>query len=424
MPAGDVRHSRYRGGGGGGSYDYDDEGRGASKMVWEWFERNFRDNDYNDEWLFSIDIEKCEWLVRWSTMRYGLEDITGRRNGQYEDSRASRLVIKKQDKDTWIKFNDYLWEQRDRYVEQERQRAAERNTKWQEERVIEGERREAEAAKIERNDIEQVSKIVESTAGLFRSEIDQAFTHRDRVGYDGDWIEDVVDTYIDGSGFGYEQKQAVGVKIQITVSLDLSNSMYYNKIATPAAEAFRDIALTMRQLKFEHPGDLFVEAFTFAGNNTWDEDDTAGRIVRKIGLMDRPDEYFGNLRNLRPSQISPGEYSWNDPLKSMFNGEDTWIKYLFSKIEKWEVEHSDPGAVRIDLIITDAVLEHPYDIKEADVIQETRDGNLQSVMLNFLPEEDWLGSTLPKRCYQLKVDADNITGILRNVISEFIAVQL
>jgi hypothetical protein len=97
---------------------------------------------------------------------------------------------------------------------------------------------------------------------------------------------------------------------------------------------------------------------------------------------------------------------------------------LLEEIEKWEKEESDPGAVRLDIVLTDAVFEHKKDIRESDVIQERRDGQLQTVFLNFMPEKEWLNSTLPKRCFMIKVDKDNVAGILRNVLSEFVGAQL
>jgi len=113
---------------------------------------------------------------------------------------------------------------------------------------------------------------------------------------------------------------------------------------------------------------------------------------------------------------------WGD--NSPFTGEDTWISPLFEEIEKWENRYSDPGAARLDIIITDAVLEHEKDIREASRIQEHRNGNLQTVLLNFLPMDDWGDGSIPKRCTQYSANAENIGGMLRQIVQDFISTQL
>ena len=121
---------------------------------------------------------------------------------------------------------------------------------------------------------------------------------------------------------------------------------------------------------------------------------------------------------MRPSVIN----QWHGD--GIFTGTDTWFAPLFKMIEDWEVKDSDAGAVRLDIVITDAVFEHKTDIRECDTIQERRNGNLQTVILNFMPEKDWVNSTLPKRCFMLKVDAGNVAGILRNVLTEFVGAYI
>lgn len=420
MARGDVRptverHSRGSWGGGSSSYHYDDEGRGESLRLWEWFQAAYERSGYSSEWLMSMDDQTCYTLVKNSTSRFGLVDFVY--SHPEGDTRARRLVIQKSDELTWNKFHQHLMEAYNRVREKLAQEQKERADKYQAEWAAQEVVREAQRAVVAREDWEQVAMVTEVTAGMLSSDLNQAFINKDRVGDSGDWIEETVDTFIDGSGFGYETQKATGIKIQITVSLDLSNSMYYNHIHLAAANAFRDIGMTLRSLKDEYPDDLYCALFTFSD----DDYNGHGKACRGLDIFTRKPEHehdFMALDYYRPSKIA-GWYGTGP-----FDGTDTFISPLFQEIEGWEKEHSDPSAVKLDIVLTDAVLEHPRDIKEADAIQERRDGTLQSVFLNFMPEGDWLNSTMPKRCYQLKVDRDNISGMLRNIISEFVGAHL
>ena len=426
MAKGDVRPTRsnYRGGGwgGGGNNYYDDEGRGASKDIWEWFQENFQDSGYTLEWLIGLEDGEYYSLLKNSVERHRLMDIAYERKPgwfSYGDTRAHRLVIKKLNEAAWLKFHAALVAGYNRHKEFIQKKLHEDAIAWEGRSAAYKAQRDAEQAKLRREDREKLAEVVDITAGMLASELNQAFVGVDKIGTNGDWIDDVVPTYIDGSGFGYEDKKATGVKLQITVSLDLSNSMYYNSIHIPAAIAFRDLALTLKQLKSEYQDDLHVAFFTFSEDDTWED---AGRGKKAMRLHTRRDPIdendFMELDEYRPSKID-GMYG-----QGIFSGEDTWLYPLLSEIQKWEQEESDPGAIKLDIIMTDAVLEHPTDIRKCDVIQENRAGSLQSVFLNFMPEKEWLNSTMPRRCFQMKVDKDNIAGILRSILSEFVAVHI
>jgi hypothetical protein len=275
---------------------------------------------------------------------------------------------------------------------------------------------EAEKIQREENDRLLVHDVIDITAGLLESELHQVMVPHDRVGDHGDWIDDVVSAYTDGTGFGYEEDKAKGIKLQITLSLDLSNSMYYNGVHAKAAAAFRDLGMSLKALKCTYADDLHVAFFTFSE----DLYNGRGKGVRRLEIPEyrKVSEYFGEFEDYRPSVIE----SWHG--NGIFDGTDTWLAPLFSNIEKWENKHSDSGAVRLDLVITDAVIEHKKDLTLSDEIQERRNGVLQTVFLNFSKPEDSINSSLPKRCFQLHVDCDNIAGILRNVLSEFVGANL
>lgn len=426
MAQGDVKsiRSNYRGGrsGGGSSYVYDDEGRGESKSVWEWFETGFT-ADPTERWLLSHDDQTYYWALKASTQRFNLMDIAFKQSpgwSEYGDTRAHRLVLRKLNEESWLKFYNALiaaYERVKAQQEKERHEAAENSERqWAEYRA----QREAERVELLRNELEAVQPVVELTAGMLSSELNQVIQYHEQESDHGDWIDSAADAYMGHGGWGEETGHATGIKLSITLSLDLSNSMYYNSIHAHAAGAFRDIGMALRALKAEYKEDLTVGFFTFSegskGNYATQLRDYSMSAGNTPKLEDG--RTFGELNDFRPSVVKSW-YSYGP-----FAGEDTHITPLLKAIEKWEKDEVDPGAIRLDLVITDAVLEHKYDIKEADVIQERRNGALQTIMLNFMPEKSWLGSTLPKRCFMLKVDKDNINGILRNTISEFVGAHL
>lgn len=274
------------------------------------------------------------------------------------------------------------------------------------------ERQDAYVAKREKYREEKTSKILddaELTAGLLRSDFADVFRWREVYGQrDGDWLDDPVAAYATGYGFGEEVRERSGIKLQVTVSIDLSNSMKYNGINEVAVDAFCTIYLSMKSLQQEHPGDLYIAPFEFSGGET-------GRHAMQVKANTWRDK----------DEYDLGEMElWRNASRVSFDGEDTWMYPLLVAIERWENENSDPGAVRLDIVITDAVLEHPKDIRESSKIQERRDGNLQTVLLNLMPEEDWLDTTLPLKCVQYPANPDNLAGLLRNVLAQFVSVYV
>lgn len=431
-PRGDavpIKSNYYRGGHYGsssGSSYYDDEGRGASKDLWEWFERNYTANPTPADrkvWLLNLSNDKCYQLWKGSVTRFNLMDITyhwspGWKDGY--DTRAHRLVLKDLYEDDWVDFYNHLhdaWAEENARREKAAHDAAEKsNADWKAYMLA----REAEAAKVLREDIDYQKSVSDLTIGQLSTELGQVFVYNDKEGQEGDYIEDVVEAFVGntGGGFGYEERKAVGVKIQITVSLDLSNSMMYNAVHYQAANSFRDLCHSLKMLKAMYADDLFIQFFTFC-EDSWEGYGKRAESLKYSSDVDPSDtddkKFFGALERFKPSIVKTWEHTYGE-----FQGHDSWLSPLFTEIESWERENSDPGAMKLDLIITDGVFEHAKDIRESDAIQERRNGVLNTVLLNFLKESEWLQSTLPKRTYQMHVDVDNIDGILRQVIAEFV----
>lgn len=431
MAKGDTKSSRSSWGGGGGySYSYDDEGRGASKNYWEAFEKRFASSGFSSDWLTGV-TESISFLplddkflyncVHNMTERYTLHDWAWRKfeDSDTNDGRVRRIVIKHCGLEHWK-----LLQTRARRVWEETQEEIRRRNQERSDEHEANYKAAFEARKIKREEeVRQLMHNTDAVVGMLRTEFDTAFDYQEVYGRrEGEWIDDPVSLYHDGRGYGYEESKAVGTKLQITVSLDLSNSMYYNRVAIDAANAFRDTYLALEQLQAEHQSDLFIGAFTFSEDGY--QSGETGRIARCISVgwngQQRvvSEDGLGAVEDYRPTNVD----SWYG--KGVFTGEDTWMYPLFEEIEQWEQKYSDPGAIRLDLVITDAVVEHATDIRRSDVIQERRDGTLNTIMLNFMPIEDWADSDLPLRCIQYPVSPGNISGMLRSIITEFAAAYM
>lgn len=434
MAKGDVRSSSSSSGGGRRSNSwgstrtqtYNDEGRGQSLSVWEYFRCGVEDKgDAGKAWMFSIPDADCWRLIRYSTYRFGLMDIcrrwdpdeyTAEKLVEYvtnDDSRAKRLVDHQYGGIIWLDVYKYLYTGYKNHENAEADKRKAKAEQWSAEWKREAEERKALAAKVAEEDALSLAKPIELATGAIRADFANAFGYQDVYGQvEGDWLDDPVDGYSSGMGFGIERRQPHSIKLQISVALDLSNSMYYNGIHMVAAQAFREIGMALKQIQGEYPNDLFLSFLTFS-EDAWD------KPGRKAGLLSTDSvSGFNEFETFRPSKME----GWRG--RGPFQGEDTYITPLFDAIETWEKENSDVGAVKLDLVITDAVLEHAQDIRDASKTQDRRDGALSTVLLNFMPQADWLDSSLPRHCVQYSVNKDNISGILRQVLSEFIAVLL
>jgi hypothetical protein len=400
---------------------YDDEGRGKSQDLWIWFQQYYHDGNDTIEHLLEMPVDKAYQCVKYSVSRFSILDICDTYNPE-TDSRARRMIVKDHDVESWNKVWAYLnasYAAHVDKVEKERKNAAE---KAEGEHAAYEALRKAEAAKVEREDELYMASTAQLTIGQFESELAQMSAPHDRSTYGGgDYVEDVVEVLQTGNGWMEESTKTVGTKLQITLSLDLSNSMLYNGLAEVAAESFRDLGWMLKTLAFEN-NDLKVGFFVFSLDDGYTPGYYGKRAKRLLekGYWGDDHSKFGEFKDLVPSKMREDSRFF----RQLFDGQDTYVSPLFAEIEKWEREDGDPGAVRLDLIITDAVLEHPKDIRDADVIQERRNGNMQSVMLNFMPEQDWLGSTLPRRTFMTKVDKENLNGLLRQILSDFIGAHI
>lgn len=274
---------------------------------------------------------------------------------------------------------------------------------------------------------EQESNIV---VGEFLSELATAIKFRMKIGQSqGDWIEEPERYYSDGLIFGQEEAVASQVKLQITVSLDASTSMWENRLMRHAGPAFIALDRIIRKSLQDMPaGTVHYAPFVFHK--------TAFQIPAAFLNL-----YVGRV-DYKSREASEHEAVWSHyPRADVWNaarelgqisetarltdypmsGEDTNIAPLFEAIKKWEETEGDPSAVRLDIVITDGVLENLADVQRATEIQEERNGKLRTVFLNFLPINEWSQASLPERCSQFSVTPDGLDNSIRTVLNDAIA---
>ena len=239
-------------------------------------------------------------------------------------------------------------------------------------------------------------------AGHIRSDIATVVSQRERYDLDdGDWLDNPVSALTEGVGFGEVYSAKSGVKLQINLALDISNSMYYNGLASAAVEAFRTLYWALDIASTELPdGALRLVAWLWAG-------DRDGKRVTR--LYDDSDRAKNDVRGAMAALPAPDSvHGWT--------GEDTWIYPLLKELEKAD----DDDNVRLDIVITDGVLEHATDSRKGDVIQERRNGNLQTVVLNFVPMAEWGDYRLPNRCIQYEVRSDNLLFVMQQAVADWL----
>lgn len=255
-----------------------------------------------------------------------------------------------------------------------------------------------EAAKVVEEQLEAAANL---EVGDFVAELATAMRYREKSGLSsGDWFDEPERLFTDGRAFGEEIAWPSGTHLQVTVSIDCSASMWHNSLMRVAGPAMIQLDRYLRGATAELPeGCLTYAAFA------WAMDGHDGRVKSDYGRF----------------AFRVGE-KWLAELAEVGSivrraGRETHIAPLFRAIQSWE-SGNDPGAYRLDVILTDGVLEHVEDVVEATRVQEERDGRLSTVLLNFLPRSQWGSYALPDRCYQYAVTAANLATVMRTAISE------
>lgn len=385
----------YKGGGGGYYYNPDADDRAHSKT----FLIEVQDADNALAYLLNLsDLDLFElWCATNRITNYGY----------YDWERIVKLLPEGQ-LEILLEKKECGRDERVRKDEAQRKARAERDKVYTKQRAI------ARAAE-KRDEQEKSERMVDESrliSGHLHSEIAEAIRRREKYGrYDGEWLDDPVAAITGQGGFGEEVIQTRGIKLEVNIALDCSNSMIHNKLTEPAKEAMRTIYLALDLAAKQLPdGTLTIAPWL------WAKGDDGKRVVnmardswsdRMIEVND--DNPLGPMKSLGEK----GDYY-------LFTGEDTWIHPLLEAINKNEQRHGDPGAFRLDIILTDGVLDHKTDSRKGNNIQDERNGNLQTVVLNFLPMEDWGNYPVPNRCVQYEATTENVSNLMRQVLGDWV----
>lgn len=264
--------------------------------------------------------------------------------------------------------------------------------------------REQARVKFEEQHQEQLAiqtSAVNLMAGYLTTEVASAIKRHERYElYEGEWLEDPVEARLTSRGFAEEYDKPYGIKMMVNLCLDCSNSMKHNGLVIPSMSALKAMWIMLRMVERDLPqGTLLTNVWYWARNQD-------GKTAhQRLDASDATDTLEHGIEAL--SSI------W-------FDGEDTWIAPLFKYIDQWENNNDAQAYHRLDIIMTDGVLEHPTDIREASEIQMRRNGSLQTVMLNFLPSTEWGNFPVPKRCVQYEANPDNLLPLMRQVFGDWV----
>lgn len=298
---------------------------------------------------------------------------------------------------------------------QQKVRAAEKEAKWQHQQMEWAE----EAKKRQQEEFEAKQSIANASLlmlGSLQSETSEVFRRKERYELDqGDYLDDPVSSRLRSGGWMEDVSSRGGFRLQLTVSLDVSNSNWYNRVAAPAIRAFQELTLAARALKAEHPDDVIYSAWLFSK-------DRDGKGVEYLSALEGgyDKETMAWVKKETDDPLKETRKLWGeDKYVPHFAGEDSWISPLLEKIADWEKQHEDGGYVKLDIILSDGVFERKVDIARSDEVQASR-GQVHTVIMNFMKEDDWHEGRLPYQVVQYPVTPDNVGGLLRLVLANFL----
>lgn len=239
--------------------------------------------------------------------------------------------------------------------------------------------------------------------GHLHSELASAIATREKYGLmEGDYLDDPVEASQGRAGFAEEVVIKRGIRLLVNICIDCSNSMVHNGLqdATKAA-AYTLYAMLDNVASMLPPDTLLCNVWLWAkykeGTGTF---------------MLQPADYN--------ALMSPQQSIVKKINELYMDGEDTYIAPLFRQLHHWEQINGWAGEARLDIVLTDGVLEHKKDRAEATNWQLERDGGLNTVLLNFLPMADWADVYLPDRCLQYEASVDNVFTLMTKVFGEWV----
>lgn len=274
---------------------------------------------------------------------------------------------------------------------------------------------------IEDLESEQVSTV---EVGEFIADLASAVRFRMKIGQSqGDWVEEPERLFTDGKVFGSEEAVAAKVNLQLTVSLDASSSMWANRIMKHAGPTLMEIDKVVRKAVSDLPGSVTYAPFAFHN---------VGYLLPAAFLP----SYCGgaSYKNGKPykaclmpnspsnAQLLAAKLAGElpSPWQHRLHGNETKLAPLFQAIKEWEDRQAGTPTARLDIVLTDGAFDDQEDLDEAAEVQLSR-GDVRTVMLNFMPPEEWFNAKLPGRCSQHGVTVENVGPQIRAVLTEAIA---
>lgn len=280
---------------------------------------------------------------------------------------------------------------------------------------------------------QEVARSIE--VGEFASELIAAVCYRERTGIpEGDWLEDPTRAITDGMCFAEEIRRPTQNTFQVTVSLDVSSSMYPDlpgeqpraATANPLFYAMHQAMLqSMRELP---PGVLIYAPFTFSDASyrtpeaymkyykTVKLQSVWGKSVR-VAFPPEYADYDARAQARRDEGVSD--------IPSDLCGGGTRLESLLSAIQKWESQQmvSSNQLTKLDIVITDGgISSNPEAIEEVSRIQRERSAGakVSTILLNVTGQSysETFQTTLPEHIREIPIDIKTLNVQVRNVLMD------
>jgi hypothetical protein len=235
----------------------------------------------------------------------------------------------------------------------------------------------------------------------------------------GDDLDDVVDQALERTGMSEEQQRLSRTRLEMKFCLDISSSMWqtnHGRPILPGTVMMRmfNIALNLVRMKLPENVFKFSQWLWSAGHGGHMvcclDDLSLGNFV--------PDELQHIVkakRNPTPAEID-ALYARLGAHTPDYVGHGTTIVNLLKGLNAWEQKHGDSKAHRLDLVVTDGVID---DWKKAGAIQVDR-RNAGKYEGDILQAATKLNANIPEGFVVRKLSPEKLDFVTRDVLLEFV----
>lgn len=240
---------------------------------------------------------------------------------------------------------------------------------------------------------------------------------------DGGDLDEVVQHYLEHDGMADDYQRLSKIRLQITLAADLSGSMFRVENGRPIVPAMAMMRMFQRAFKQtqEHlaPGVLNYSMWCWSagvigGETICLNDLSMGSLIPEE-YQERP-ELFGVPMPLSMIEIDQF-FEGIAAVKPTFRGTGTQLIPLISGLRKWEENHGDPGAYRLDVIVSDGKL-YEDDVKKCSLAQVERraGGKYEGVILQIGPDK----TLVPEGLTMIKCKPQQLDVIMRDILLGFV----